>query len=106
MLGALTQQLIAQLCPAALQAEICALLSTQCAHNLPGIGISSEWNELIDRIQLAVLKGSGWKVNVIRKRIELAQGDWRELLMHAQFAENICAHKAWQLAALQFNDIS
>lgn len=49
----------------------------------------------LERIQLAVLKISNGEVDKFLAAAELAQLDWRDVLMAAGFGEDIEAHKKW-----------
>lgn len=106
MLASLTQELVTTGCPSAQKEAVSELLSKRCSHNLPGVGATPEWNELIDRIQLAVIRGSGWNVESIAKAIELANRDWRDVLMAAGFANDLESHRLWQRHALVTHDVS
>jgi hypothetical protein len=106
MLGKLTKELIINCCPAPKQHEIGELLSLQCSNNLPGVGDTPEWNELVDRIQLAVIRASSWETEKIKKSVSFANLDWRDLLICAGFGENLLAHKVWQQNAIKSHDIS
>ena len=51
--------------------------------------------EEMERIRFAVLKLDTEKKVDFESAIELAQTDWRDLLMSAGFGEDLEAHKAW-----------
>ncbi len=106
MLGKLTEELITCCCPASQQREISELLSRRCSSNLPGVGDSPEWGELIDRVQLAAIRGSAWNIEKIGKAVSLANIDWRDVLVGAGFANSLSAHKTWQQRAIQSHDVS
>ena len=78
--------------PRGRQARIRQLLDEQCSTNLPLV--RPEWTELIERIQMAALKGSALDVQVIQERVHLATVDWRDLLVQAGF-ETLEAHLRW-----------
>jgi hypothetical protein len=98
--------LIEHCCPSLLQPTVTSLLLERCSASLPGAGSSSEWIELIDRVQLAAIRGSRWNITEIEKNVALANLDWRDLLMGAGFGEDLAAHKRWQQHALRSNDVS
>jgi hypothetical protein len=106
MLGPLGQELIEAACPAPGKEIVREFLSNHCAASLPGVGDSAEWMELVDRVQLAALRGSGWDMARIRANVALANVDWRDLLVAAGFGQSLSAHIAWQRAALQSHDVS
>lgn len=106
MLGPLTQELIASVCPVALQPAVTALLSESCSHQLPGVGTSPEWMALIDRVQLAAIRGSEWSFERITKSVTLARLDWRDLLVAKGFANDLGAHRHWQANALMTREIA
>ena len=106
MLGELTKELINICCPALKQPEVSELLSRECSKSLPGVGDTPEWYELIDRIQLATIRGSAWQIEKIKESVSLAHLDWRDLLMGAGFGESLLAHKDWQQHAIQTHDVS
>lgn len=106
MLGPTTAELIDACCPAPLQKDICELLATQCAEGLPPVGSTPGWLELIDRVQLSVLRGSGWNIALIRAKVAQANVDWRDTLVKAGFGSSVVAHVVWQKQALLFCNIS
>lgn len=106
MLGPLTNELIQKTCPASHRQAVGDLLSEQCSVSLPGVGIPSEWIGLIDRVQLATIRGSSWDIEKLKSNVSLANSDWRDVLMAAGFGENLAAHKLWQKAAVQSHDLS
>jgi len=106
MLGPLTQALIDSVCPAPQRAAVANLLSQRCAGNLPGVGTTPDWQALIDRVQLATLRGSDWDLSRITRAVELANTDWRDVLMGAGFGHSLRTHVQWQADALLSGDIS
>jgi hypothetical protein len=48
-----------------------------------------------ERICAALLKCSNGKIDNLYEAINLANTDWRDLLVSAGFAEDISAHKNW-----------
>lgn len=104
MLGPLTEELINSKCPPAIRQEVCDLLSEKCSLGLPCGDPGPEWVGLIDRIQLAAIRRSEWKVERIQKAVKFAQVDWRDLLMASGFGESLTAHMAWQKDALSSHE--
>lgn len=104
MLGPLTEELINSKCPPAIRREICDLLSDGCSLGLPCVDSSPGGMGLIDRIQLAAIRGSEWKVEKIKKAVKFAQVDLRDLLMASGFGESLTAHMVWQKGALSSHE--
>lgn len=77
----------------ALREEVEALLALECGANLPLMQGGSA--AAIERIQFAALKRSGGDMNALVSAIELAQADWRDLLVLADFAVDVHAHERW-----------
>ena len=106
MLGILTRELISRGCPTEHRADISNLLENSCSHNLPGVSSSQGWGELVDRIQLAAIRGSEWNIENIKRSVALANRDWRDLLVSAGFANDPSAHIHWQKSALEDHSVS
>ena len=68
---------------------------TGCGDNLPGSGLDTP--ESLDRIRFAALKISGGDLDRLTQAVELAQADWRDLLMAAGFGHDTSAHRAWEI---------
>lgn len=69
------------------------LLVAQCAGNLP-LWVNTDEKGL-ERIRFAVLKLSGGDLAELRRAVQLAQVDWRDVLVAAGFAHSIRAHESW-----------
>ncbi len=69
------------------------LLVERCGRNLPLMG--DKQPEAIERIRIAALKASGGDLDELRKAVDLANVDWRDLLVAAGFAHDVTAHKRW-----------
>jgi hypothetical protein len=106
MLGPLTQELVQTLCPPPHQPPVQKLLSERCSLTLPGVGTTPEWLGLIDRVQLATLRASHWDLATIEKAVNLANTDWRDVLVDAGFGHSVTAHIHWQRDALQTGDLT
>ena len=50
---------------------------------------------LLERIRSAALRASGGVVAELREALALAALDWRDLLVAAEFAEDVGAHVRW-----------
>ena len=75
------------------QEEIRELLELECADNIAGC--ENYDAEQMDRIRVSVLKLSEGDPDRLAQAVELAQTDWRDLLMAAGFGEDVDAHKRW-----------
>lgn len=64
---------------------VCNLLLTECGHNLPGLGALSP-NQM-DRWRFAVLELSAGDLAKLDQALRLANLDWRDLLMAAEYGE-------------------
>jgi hypothetical protein len=71
------------------------LLAHECAENLPLIGGSATPDSL-ERIRFAAVRLSGGNLDRLRDAITLAQTDWRDLLVAAEFATDADAHESWR----------
>jgi hypothetical protein len=69
------------------------LLEDHCADNLPFCDQYSP--EQMDRIRIAALKVSQGNYEALEKAVKLAQTDWRDLLMAADFGHDTQAHTRW-----------
>ncbi len=68
-------------------------LRETCGRNLPGCERSTTEN--LDRVRFAVLKLSAGTIEKLDRAIELAQTDFRDLLVAADFATSVDAHLEW-----------
>jgi len=75
------------------RAAVATLLSEQCSTSLPG---TCGWpSEAIERIQFAALKVSGGSLSELVRAVQLANIDWRDVLVAAGFAHDTQVHKSW-----------
>ena len=88
-----TKRRVESLFPKPEWGTVISLLSTRCAQNLPGLASCS--SEELERFQFAVLKISSGQLSKFYQAIDLANTDWRDLLMVAGFGEDLNAHKSW-----------
>jgi hypothetical protein len=70
-----------------------SLLANECGTNLPFCGNSTPAN--LDPVRLAALKLSEGDLEKLRKAIDLAKSDWRDVLVAAGFDHDIHAHEEW-----------
>lgn len=73
--------------------ESARCLEEECGNNLPFCDHNNEHE--MERIRFAAIKLSKGNLLNLRKAIDLARMDWRELLMAADFGYDIRAHEAW-----------
>ena len=75
------------------QAEAGQLLVELCGSNLPLCEDSDAAS--LERLRFAALKISGGRLAELYSAVELANIDWRDLLVAADFANDTEAHKSW-----------
>jgi hypothetical protein len=73
--------------------EVEDLLRIECGENIPFCENNDKY--AMERIRFAVLKLSEGHIDKLVQAIELAQIDWRDLLMAAGFGEDVEAHNKW-----------
>lgn len=73
--------------------QVATLLDEQCGNNLPFLEEFDEYQ--LERVRFAALKISNGSFPKLMGAFELAQSDWRDLLMAAEFGYDIHAHEAW-----------
>ncbi len=86
-----TQQWVEVLFPPEHRDEVTSTLGSGCGNNL--WGKSDEFG--MERIRFAVLKLSQGDMKRFRNAVALANRDWRDLLMAADFANDTKAHNHW-----------
>lgn len=79
--------------PPATREDARRLLTDQCGTNLPLSGDITPAS--LERVRFAALKVSDGQIEKLKKAIELAKADWRDLLVDAGFAHDPQAHKTW-----------
>ena len=75
------------------RAAAVATLEDECGSELPLMRGASP--ESLERIRFAVLKLSEGSPTRLAEAVELAKIDWRDVLVAAQFANDLQAHAAW-----------
>ena len=88
-----TEKRVAALFAEKTRAEACALLINECGNNLPFCTNLDEFQ--LERIRFAALRLSGGDLDRLKRGIQMAKHDWRDLLMAAGFAHDITAHERW-----------
>jgi hypothetical protein len=71
------------------------VLAHECAANLP-LGSHAPTPASLERIRFAAIRVSGGSLDRLREAVRLAQIDWRDLLMAADFGLDVDAHERWQ----------
>jgi hypothetical protein len=94
-LSELTHKHLTRLFPAESQSEAATLLEQGCDDSLLPFGTHATPQSL-ERIRLAALKVSQGDLADLHRAVELAKIDWRDLLVAAEFAEDVRAHLKWQ----------
>jgi hypothetical protein len=84
---------LVNLAPANLRREILSLLDSRCSTGLPFC--EKDRDELIERIQMAVIRKTAFDMRCISENVDLANTDWRDLLVLAEFADDLSAHQVW-----------
>lgn len=82
-----------QLFPQEQRTAAAALLETECGAGLPLI--ASQGAEGIERIRCAALKISEGSLEKLHTAVQLANSDWRVVLVAAGFANSALAHLPW-----------
>src|SRR4051812_47442816 len=72
------------------------MLVEQCGSNLPLLEKLSPVE--LERIRFAAIKVSGGNLAGLRNAIDLANTDWRDLLMSAGFGHDLAEHERWKPA--------
>ncbi len=92
-LTARTKEIITHLFPAGTVPFVEQLLAEECGSNLPLYQPVTP--EGLERIRLAVLKISNGHQDKLLEALLLAKQDWRDVLMWADFANDLDAHTQW-----------
>ena len=92
-LSAQTRRRLEALFPIECRARAEALLVEECGANLPFQADATP--ETLERIRFATLKLSRGTVDGLCEAVQLAQLDWRDLLVAAEFADDVRAHERW-----------
>ena len=82
--------------PSDARTEVAELLLHQCGNNLPFSERDDEFQ--LERVRFAALKLGAGDLERLKRAIELAKKDWRDLLVAAEFANDVHAHTRWSPA--------
>jgi len=93
-LSPLTKQHVAALFAPADVDEAERLLAVECAENLPLV--RNPTAQSLERLRFAAIRVSDGRMVGLRDAIALAKIDWRDLLVAADFACDLDAHRNWQ----------
>lgn len=88
-----TKQIIDKLFTDNDKPQVIMLLKNDCGNNLPFCKNATPHQ--MERIRFAAMKVSGGMVNELKKVIDLAKADWRDLLINAEFANDEVSHEIW-----------
>ena len=69
------------------------LLTQECGDNLPSCQDATP--ESAERVRYAVLKLSDGSLDELRRLVEHAQLDWRDVLEWAGFGKDVTKHRRW-----------
>ena len=69
------------------------LLVNECGNNLPFNDKSDMF--ALERLRFAALKLSDGDLQELRRAIQVAKEDWRDLLVAAGFGHDVKAHERW-----------
>ena len=89
-----TKQHVAALFGPELQQQASSLLIEQCGTNLPFLEALDP--VALERYRFAALKLSCGRIEKSQQAVELAQKDWRDLLVAAGYAHDAKAHESWR----------
>ena len=93
-----TEQLVEKLFSPEERDDVHQLLIQQCGNNLPFLGNADEYK--LERFRFAALKLSQGDLEALSRAVQLAQRDWRDLLMAADFGNDLQAHEKWAQSIL------
>ena len=97
-LSPMTLRLVQRLFSQADIDDVSRLLEEECGENLPLI--LSPDPEGLERIRFAALRASEGDLGKLLEMIQLAQVDWRDLLVVAGFGYSTQAHAKWARSLL------
>ena len=92
-----TEQLVEKYFIADEKLLVMSLLIDECGQNMATLptGNSKDTSAFLERIRFAVLKLSEGDLTYFERAIELANTDWRDLLVSAGFESDKNAHNTW-----------
>lgn len=92
-LSAQTIRRLELLFPPTAREEARRLLTYECGSNLPFSKSSTP--QSLERVRFAAIKVSDGQIEKLKKAVDLAKTDWRDLLVDAGFAHDPEAHRTW-----------
>ncbi len=98
-LSFLTKQHVAALFASGDVGEAEQLLATECAEKLPLV--SNPTPEGLERLRFAAIRLSDGALPRLRDALAVAKTDWRNLLVAADFADDVHAHRTWKPRRLE-----
>jgi hypothetical protein len=75
------------------------LLETECGRGLPALEALDAVG--LERYRFAALRLGGGSMESLRRAVDLAKTDWRDLLMAADFGLDVHAHEKWLFETMQ-----
>lgn len=69
------------------------LLESRCGSGLPFMREATP--QALERLRFAALKLSQGSLDELARAVDVANTDWRDVLVAADFANNLLAHQAW-----------
>lgn len=78
------------------RAEAAALLLEEYGRNLSPHDHRDQRG--MERVMFAMLRASEGNLDRLYQMVELAQSDWRDVLMVARFGDSVTAHEEWYAA--------
>src|SRR5260221_7197580 len=88
-----TREVIRRLFDETVQEQVNQVLESEVGVNLP---FTETWTVVqFERVRFAVLKLSGGDVGKLRDAVEVAQKDWRDVLVGSGFGHSLEAHRHW-----------
>lgn len=93
-----TIQLINKIFPESNRAEVIELLKYDCSDNLPLF--KGATSERLERVRFAAIKMSEGQMDKLYYAVNLAQVDWRDLLMLTGCGNDVNLHEIWATKAL------
>jgi hypothetical protein len=94
-----TLRLVRHVFPPEDHAAVIAMLEVKCGSGLP-LWVSTT-PEGLERIRFAVLKLSSGSFSELTRAIAIANTDWRDTLVAADFGSSVLAHINWLNAQLR-----
>lgn len=76
------------------RAEAALLIERDCGNDLPFLKKATPAE--LERYRFAALKISEGDIAKLRRAVEVANQDWRDLLVGAGFADSVTAHLRWE----------